>query len=444
MADPKPSFQSTIKKVEKPQPSLLDRIAEYLGYEKKSDIPADAQLLPDSLKPKTPEKPPISQPYKNMKKADKSTQDSSVRASVSTSTKTAKPQEEIPIAELPSTKEVDVQDPRNTQFREPTKQSPEQGVVDFLNIEPLKRLVEGSLQKGPPLMSSLSDKIPERKNIDVAEEFIDKYKDTILNANRTDLRPALALLDYWTGGKSNLASSYTPPTSTDDMYKTMMQFDQAGVKERSDSELKQRDILLDAYQKIFIKPRTDILDAASRVNQGTGRDISSMLRNINSAMQSGENVFSNNSTKLQGELLKTRSEREIAVRKYRSQADLLNTRINAELGRRGARDKNDYYKNIDRVLATIVAPKFTKSGTTLPEDRKEWSKSNSKTLGAIINFADFVIASRGFDVKEHDIDELMRLRVNVLNEIAMGYNNGEFTDPELQQLSEEFHGKSGN
>lgn len=444
MADAQPSFQSTIKKVEKPQPSLLDRIAEYLGYERKSDIPADAQLLPDSLKPKTPEKPPISQPYKNMKKADKSTQDSSARASVSTSTKTNRPQEQIPIATLPGSNEINTQDPRSTQFREPTKQTPEEGVIDFLNISPLKKIVEATMQKGPPLLANIGDKLPERQNEKIADEFTDKYRDTLMNMNRIDLGPAMALADFWTGGKSKLAASYKAPKSVDEMYDNMMQLRQASIKQRDDAELKQKDQQLDAYYKLFVEPRTDIIKAGAQIYQGAGKDISSLQRNINALMQSGQNTYANNISDLQSDVLRTRTAREMKVRDYKARAEELNTRINAELGRRGSRDKNDYYKNIDRVLATIVAPKFTKSGTPLPEDRKEWSKNNSKTLGSIINFTDFVISSRGFDVKEHDVDELMRLRVDVLNEIAIGYNNGEFTDPELQQLSEEFLGKSGN
>lgn len=444
MADATPSFQSTIKKVDTPPMSLLDRIADYLGYEKKSGMPTDVNLFPNDLRPKPRENKPISQPYKDMKKTDKSSQDYNVKVGVSTSKNKSKPQDNIPLATLPGANEINTQDPRNTKFRDPVKDSPEQGVIDFLNIEPLKKLVEGSLQKGPSLLANIGDKLPERDNEKIADDFTEKYRDQIMNMNRVDLGPAMALADFWTGGKSKLAASYKAPKSVDEMYDNMMQLRQSSIKQRDDAELKQKDQQLDAYDKIFIRPRTNLIESLSRLNQGTGRDITSMLRTINAGLQSGENAYANNVSNLQSDVLRTRTAREMKVRDIKSSAEELNARINAELGRRGSRDKNDYYKNIDRVLATIVAPKFTKSGTPLPEDRKEWSKNNSKTLGSIINFADFVISSRGFDVKRNDIGELMRLRENVLNEIAMGFNNGVFTDPELQQLSDEFNGNKGN
>jgi hypothetical protein len=445
MADVRPpAFQSTIKKVEEPSLSILDRIAEYLGYEKKSMFPDDAKLMPDDLKPRPNVKTPISQPYKDMKKNDGNAGRDSLSTSVSVKTRKALPSKNVPLATLPKTREVDAKDPRNTQFLPPVQATPEEGVLDFLSIPAIDNLVKAVQKGGPSPLANISDKLPERENIAIADEFTNKIKDKALDLNRIDLGPAMALADFWTGGKSKLAASYKAPKSNDEILQDMMALRQAAIKERDDAELKQKDQQLDAYNKLFILPRQNMFDSISRIFQGAGKDINGLSRVINTAMQSGENTLSNNTTDLQLGLLRTRTQREQQIRDNQQRSDELAARINSHLGRQGGKAKRDYYEELDQTLAGVVAPKFTPKGQPLPSDRKEWSSKNSKALGAVQRFADFIISSRGYDVKKADIDELMQLRLKVLNEISMGYHNGEWVDQELNQLHKDFTGNKGD
>jgi hypothetical protein len=414
--------------------TLLDRLANWLGYEKKG---LNVDLMPEELRPKAQQVKPSDGggSYQSRIKPVDSLNSS---VSVESKVKSKSQAPAIPAATFPKKSEVTVQDPRGTKFINPFKGTPEQGVSDFAQSATpiIDGLLKAGQNKSPTTFANISDNKPERENISIANQFLEKYRDNVMNMDRTNLGPLMALADKWMGGNTKLVESYKSPDSIDEVYKTLMQLNQAGIKQRDDAELKNKQIQLDAFNDIVLKPRNEFMKTFGQVNQGRGRDISGLSRVINSEMQSAENSYANNYTRAQSDLLQSRTSKDIEAAKLKQRAEEVDRKINAHFGRTGRESKQQYWDDIDRTLATFVAPKFTSKGRALPVDRKLWGAKNEAEMGAVLKFADYIAASRGVDTG--DIEAVKRERLRALNDIALGYNNDSWTDPELKMLHEDY------
>jgi hypothetical protein len=425
--------------------TLLEQIADWFGYEKKS--PSDTFNIVEIPRPRV--KSTIVKPDSRDKKipmadeileraSDKSASSSSA-SSVKKSSKAYSGNPSMPPTQSPRKTEVDIQDPRGTQFEK--GRTPEEAVESFQQNPVALRLLEDI--NTPSIRSDvdLSNQDPPRENIQIANEFTDKYHDQFINDPRVDLSSAMALADFWTGGKSKMAQAYKPPKSFDELYKEMMDLRSRDIKQRDDSEIAAANQKVDAYEKLVLKPLQSIQEMSGRILQNSNRDESSVIRAINMARQSGENNYTDNVTRSQNNLLDNRTQKEIAIEKLRAEQINLDRRINAQLAKKGGRNKSDYWKDVDYVLGTIIAPKFTVKGKILdPEDKASWGTKNSQALGRVLSFADYVIVSRGYTVANTPIEDLMSMRTKVLNEIAAAYSNGQWMDREIGGLYDEYFG----
>jgi hypothetical protein len=418
--------------------SLLDRLSDWLGYGKKEPV---GDAYSNDVRPQEEQKKPndiTDGSYQStidlVKKQDNQTKTEPLTEEQNVKAINTKPSFVLPNKSKESF--IDVQYPIKIPFREPLKKTPEDGVVDFASIPIIDQLVKSVSSSGQNSFANIEDKKRDRENINVADEFIRNNRGKVMDMNRADLSSLMALADFWTGGRSKMAASYKPPQSVDELYQTMMNVRQAAIKESDDADLKRKQLQIEAYKDLVQKPQFDMLDVLGRVYQGVGKDSSSVLKNINDAMQSGQNTYSNNATRAKIEDLQTRMRRDVEEAKLRQRADEFDKKINTHIGRGDRQAKQSYWDSIDRTLALYVAPKFTPKGNPLPVDRKLWGSKNEAAMGNVLKFADYVAASRGVDTA--DTEAIMRERLRALNDIAFGYNKDSWTDPELKALHDDY------
>lgn len=353
------------------------------------------------------------------------------------------PQVTPPVPPKPS--DVYAQDPTKTQFREP-QNTPSGAVNEAMAIPFIDKLFREIDKKGPTAETNLEDETPPRDNIELAKRYIEENSGRLLNQPRTDLSSLMALADFWTGGKSNLAASYKPPKSNDDMMMAMLDENRRSVAQRDQAELARDKNIADAYKELVIDPKLKILDSAVGVYRGTAKLDADALRNINTLMQSGQNTLADNVSRQQTELMKETQRTKIENAKNWLKAQEIERRINIGLGRKGPDAKRDYFKKITDLQANVLAPKFMPDKRRLdPNEVDFWPPKTRARLGSLMSFADHVISARGVSSDISD-DDLMAERLRVLNEIAIGFNDvtQEFSDQELRMHWDDYSsGKPG-
>jgi hypothetical protein len=336
----------------------------------------------------------------------------------------------------PSKAKIWAQDPRNGTIREPVL-ADQTSAIDEFTQNPVVDALSKAIDQHIDTSVDLNDDDPERENITIANDFtrdgggdgLFTKADKFRTRNRSDLSPIMGLADYWTKGKSNLAGSYKPPESADAVFQAMMKVRGDTIKQRDDSELNRNNQKINAYDKLVLEPESKKYEALSRIYQSTGKDISGMLKNINTTKQSGENNYASDIAKILGSINDRNGAGERAQAGIDQRAREFNSKLSSEAVKSGRTE--DFQKQQDDVLERNVLPKFT--GRMVP--RKEWNAKTQRAAASVVSFSDYVVAHEGL---EKSASSLQEARLKALNLIAQGHDGKDWTDPRLKALYDKF------
>jgi hypothetical protein len=237
----------------------------------------------------------------------------------------------------------------------------------------------------------LSDNDPYKLNKDIAKEYIDMYRDRVRTRDRTDLGPGMALTDFWTKGKSNLAGSYKAPESVDSIYKTMMMLLEQSQKNSDDGEIKKEREKTDSIYKLYVKPRETIASMIANL-KGVDAKAQASIANAITKMQTDSSITNARLQTLldmNGNSMRTRSANDSAQATYRSD----------KLGL----DRDKYYssaqstKRVEWIKAEREESKMLASkllGKDLNNDSK-WKESEKSWHQMTRNMGDKVVRDHG-------------------------------------------------
>lgn len=413
------------------QMSWLDQITNYvkgIGEEKKKEEKPKASPTPAPDKSKT------------MKNANDIIMGNSSSKSSSSSTKKATP---VPV-QIPSSKGIslsEVPDPRSQQAYDPNDR--EVAVDNFINNKNISSMLEGLIGGANIGDVNLTDNNPKRSNLEIADEFLFDTKDDenftsrgdrYRTRDRTDLSPAMALADFWTGGKSNLAAAYKAPQSADEVYEKMLALRGKETAARDKAELDKYSENVDAYKKLAVDPLTDVIKAHAQIYNSTGKNDAGTLRSMIQAVQSGNNKYSDNLTEVLVKNLMDSTKRDISNASLRQRAEEVAARADRETGGK----PQDFNKQIDNEITTYLAPVFL--GKALPPNRELWSAKEQKAVGAISKFVDAVVVDLELD-KRYPIQEARMRAIQSINMAKPSAPDGSWRDPVIADIFKRY--KSG-
>jgi hypothetical protein len=292
----------------------------------------------------------------------------------------------------------------------------------------------------------ISDNSPERLNIESANRILgddpqlgneNNKVDQYAKRDRTDLSPLFGYLSSVSDGKfKDLATSYKPPESADQVVEKMMGMRQVTQAQRDQSENRQAQNAVDAYEA-KVRPITTAHQALiSALNTGAKAD-STLVKTLLDGISRANSTDANNSQKYLSNFDNNTTKTEIANASFTNRAREFSAKMRTT--GRGKRVDPD----ITEIIATRMAPLFYPKGQVHP-DRKQWGSRETKIMGNLNLMVDAYAHRLGLYNIESNDQEVVEGRRRAAEAIISAWDPATrtFNDPDVEAVVREIHGET--
>jgi hypothetical protein len=293
---------------------------------------------------------------------------------------------------------------------------------------------------------NISDNSPERLNIESADRILgdnplygneNNKIDQYAKRDRTDLSALFGYLSSVSDGKfKDLATSYKPPESADEVVEKMMAVRQAAQAQRDQSENRQAKNAVDAYEA-KIKPITSAHQALiSALNTGAKTD-SALIKTLLDGVNRAYATDADNSQRYLSNLDNNKTKTEIANASFTNRA----REFAAKMRPSGRSKRVD--PDIQEIISTRMAPLFYPKGQVHP-DKKQWGSRETKIMGNLNLMVDAYGHRLGLYNAESTDQEIIEGRRRAAEAIIAAWepNTRTFSDPDVEAVVREIHGET--